>query len=173
MQRVRYSVFVNRNCTCIRTFIWIGWLIGLVLGLFLSQRWRTVTTGLVYSAISNEPSLFDLLISTLLPYIVFLYAIKNSEPWLLPVLCCMKAFMLAFCAFGIAFAFGSAGWLVRFFALFSDFLTLPAFLLYCHYFVANPHKLAGFFLWVYPVYVVLVVLCNHYCVSPYFVHLLN
>ena len=74
---------------------------------------------------SGPVSIVSLLIVTLLPLLCSAFAVYISRSWLLFFIAFIKAFLLGFTALGIYAAFGSSGWVFRFFLMFSDLGMLP------------------------------------------------
>lgn len=107
------------------------WLLGVLLGFFAALHAGECLSALMCCADMGTVSIVNLLFSCLFPFLIAALAAYLSEPWLLLIVCLLKAFSFSFCAFGISLAYGSAGWLVRILLLFSDLILLPFFYFYC------------------------------------------
>ena len=106
------------------------WVFGLIFGSICAVAGRSVLTPLIFSAASASAPLFQLLLITLLPVVFSFCAALWGEYWLLQPIIFGKAFLFAYVASAITVTYGTAGWLVRFLLMFTDFCTLPLLLWY-------------------------------------------
>lgn len=107
------------------------WLIGLLLGTLFSVNLDDTFSSLMRPSISEGLSIFRQLAMVCLPFLFAAYAVSINKPGLLLLLCFVKAFCFAFCGMLIYYAFGSAGWLVRYLLQFTDVLSVPILFWYC------------------------------------------
>lgn len=112
------------------TSLFFFWMLGLMLGCICSAASPTALTPLVYSAVSDPPSLPRLLLTVFLPIALSFFAVFFHEYWLLQPIIWGKGFLFAFVATAATAAYGSAGWLVRFLLMFTDCCTLPLLIWY-------------------------------------------
>lgn len=102
--------------------LWIG---ALLLGTLSGAAASNSFLLLMRIAPTSYVSIAGLAVTLLLPFLFIALAIYMNRPhWLYPI-CFCKVFGLAFSGYGVAAAYGSAGWLVRFLFLFSDIYTTP------------------------------------------------
>ncbi len=113
-------------CKLYPWFLAFSWCAGLVLGALLALNARSFLVPMICGAAARTPSVIGLFAVTALPFLLSAYAVFISEPRLMLILSALKAMGFGFCACGVSLAFGSAGWLVRFLFLFSDFCGIPA-----------------------------------------------
>ena len=99
------------------------WSLGLVCGLyFISSAGDSVIY--LFSNVSySRSSILGLLAVIFVPVIISAIAIYLSVPALIYVYSVIKAFCYSCCLCSIAAAFGQSAWLIRFFLLFSAFLS--------------------------------------------------
>jgi hypothetical protein len=92
----------------------------------------TQVSSLMREAFIRPVSIVSLAITVFLPLLISAFAVFTSRLWVLYPLAFYKAFVFSFSAYGALIAFGSAGWLIRFLLLFSDFLLLPVLYFFWH-----------------------------------------
>ena len=140
---------MRKSCVCPRIvvrkgmplFLAASWLCGFVFGVFCYSTSCPEFTSLMRRAFSCSVSIVGLLNAALIPFLLSTLFIATSMPLLLPGLCFVKAFLFSFVSIGVLKSFGSGGWLLRFFLLFSDCVTLPLLLGYWQWSVSAPGKL--------------------------------
>lgn len=105
-----------------------SWLLGLGCGGLVFRSADESIVSLMRMAVLKPVSIVGLLSCTLLPFLFTAFAVYVSLPALLLLIGFSKAFLYAYVSCAVLAAFGSAGWLVRGFLMFSD--TIGAVLLY-------------------------------------------
>ncbi len=75
--------------------------------------------------LNGSPSYLRLILFTFLPFLLSAFAVSCRMPGLLLGISFVKGFLFGTAAFLLVSGCGSAGWLLRFFFLFSDSLSLP------------------------------------------------
>ena len=103
----------------------VCWTSGLLCGVFCYHASPLEIPSLMHRAISCSASIVGLLSAALLPALLSSFFLAFSMPWIILVICFVKAFLFSFVSIGILMSFGSAGWLLRYFLLFSDCAALP------------------------------------------------
>lgn len=117
----------NRSCPqCIagRARLALVWILGLFSGLAAGIMSETISFPLMRSTVFSAVSIVGLF-HTLLPFLLSAVAMVLHAPGMLLPLCFGKAFLSSYASFAICRAFGTAGWLVRWFLMFTDLWTLP------------------------------------------------
>lgn len=109
----------------------VCWLFGVLLGFCAALSAGYALLGLVRDATVESAPLFRVIAVAVIPFLLTALASLLRQHWLIYVLCFFKAFAFGFCAVSISAAYGSAGWLVRFLLLFSDYLTIPVMYYFC------------------------------------------
>lgn len=112
----------RKACRFILAFFWIS---GLICGFLVYLSAETSLVPLMHSILSETVSIVSLLCVTALPFLLSIFMVFFSKPWLILPICFCKAFLFSFVSIGILQLYGSAGWLIRFLLLFSDCVTVP------------------------------------------------
>lgn len=112
-----------------RFYLACFWLSGFLCGILVYLYAGRTLVSMMRSTLRVSVSIVGMLCVTTLPFLLSAFAVFLSKPALLLPICFGKAFLLAFVSIGMLQAFGSAGWLLRWILLFSDFVYVP--LLYC------------------------------------------
>lgn len=108
-----------------RFFLACFWLSGALCGILASLSAGRTLVSLMRGTLFVPVSIVGMLCATALPFLLSAFAVFLSRPVLLLTICFGKAFLFAFVSMGIFQAFGSAGWLLRWFLLFSDYASVP------------------------------------------------
>ncbi len=103
-------------------FLALSWILGLGYGVFVFRNTGSDLVSLMPLAVMRQPSIFGLLLSSVLPFLFSAFAVYICVPGLLLVISFVKAFLLAYVSCGIFSAFGSCGWLIRWLLLFTDLI---------------------------------------------------
>ena len=118
----------------------ICWINGIVFGVFCYSSSPTEVTSLMHRTLSCSVSIVGLLNAALIPFLLSALFMTLSIPFMLFVLCFLKAFLFSFVSMGVLAYAGSGGWLLRYLFLFSDCVTLPVLFGYWFGFVSAPIK---------------------------------
>ena len=143
------------------------WLLGVLLGFSAALQAGENVAVLMCRISFGSVSIVDLLLSCLFPFLIAAIAAYLSEPWLLLIVCLLKAFLFSFCAFGISLAYGSAGWLVRILLLFSDLILLPILYFYCYFLLKKGFGRAKVLSYIVCAAVLVVGFVNKYFIVPF------
>jgi len=145
--RVDYSAapFVCRKC---RGFLLAScWLLGLVCGWLLFHYAGTICEALMRRIVISPVSISGLLSSFLIPFLITVYSVCFSMPWIIFPVCFLKGVSFSFVSSGIWKAFSSAGWLVQSVLLFrSSCFAVGAFLVWIRFFSGRSTS-GAFFVW--------------------------
>ena len=76
-------------------------------------------------ATSRSVSIVGSAVSVFLPFLVSLFIIMHSKPWLVYFTCGMRIFLFSSAGFVLDRSFGSAGWLVRLMMQIPDHCLIP------------------------------------------------
>ena len=96
------------------------WLIGLLVGGMMANQASDQFLLLMRRAASSSVSITGLLAVELLPFLCVFFSVYISRPWLIYLVCFLKACSFSYTGFAVMAAFGSAGWLVRFLLQFTS-----------------------------------------------------
>ena len=107
-----------------RFLVALFWVAGLVFGALSADFTGVSSSFLLRNAVSASVSALGLFCCLLLPLLLSAYAVYSSSRWLLFAVAFGKGFCYSWVAATVSLAFGSYGWLVRFFFLFSDSIFL-------------------------------------------------
>ena len=124
---VFFSANSRRVHVAVLAFVWVT---GLICGAVTAGSAGSSFHSLMRFAPSGQMSIVSLLISVLLPLLVSAIASNCFRYWLLCLFAFVRAFLLSCILFGVAIAYGSAGWLIGFLFLFSDILSAPVLVWY-------------------------------------------
>ncbi len=80
---------------------------------------------LMRMAASRPVSIVGSAVSVFLPFLVSVFFITHSKPWLVYLICGTRIFLFSSAAFAIGRSFGSAGWLVRLMLQMPDLCLIP------------------------------------------------
>ena len=80
---------------------------------------------LMRMAASRPVSIVGSAVSVFLPFLVSVFLITHSKPWLVYLICGIRLFLFSSAAFAIGRSFGSAGWLVRLMLQMPDLCLIP------------------------------------------------
>lgn len=101
------------------------WVAGLLCGMLAFRTGNRQFLLLMRSVIYEPVSIVGVLFSVTFPFLISASAVFMSKPGFLFPICFAKAFSFSVVSIGILQAYGSAGWLIRFFLLFGDYGSLP------------------------------------------------
>ena len=156
-----------------RTIVSVIFAAGLYLGMYFAVKYDNVLVSLfsILSAVSI--SFFGRFLSACIPLLIALILIFYSFPIALLPLCFFKAFCFAYFSSSCILFFKNAGWLIRFFLLFSDTCSLLLLLWFClRHADGSTHLLKRDFAFCC---VILIFICCFDCfsVSPFLMMLVN
>lgn len=106
------------------------WIAGLILGAFVSFVAVNALRDLFPVVLSANKSMVSVLLPTILPFLLSALAVYFSIPWLLSLICGLKAFCFGFCGLGLCIVYGQCSWLLQLLFMFTDLCTLPILLFY-------------------------------------------
>lgn len=111
-------------------FLALSCLIGAVAGVLFADAVGSRLFHLMRMAFRSPVSIVGTAVSVWIPFMVSLFLIVHSEPWLVCLICAL--YITTFTATGYALieSFDQAGWLIRGLAQFPDLCLIPV-LLYC------------------------------------------
>ena len=123
---LRYRLDRLRNLWMI-----VPWFIALLLGTYCAAASDPSVFSLVRLTVFGRVSTVCLMAAQLLPFLFAAYAAYISNTILLVIVSSVKLFSFGFAGYLVWAVFGSAGWLMRFLALFSDLVLVPVLCLFC------------------------------------------
>lgn len=85
---------------------------------------------LMRMAASRPVSIVGTLVAVIVPFLVSVFLITHSKPWLVYLICGTRLFLFSAAGWAIARSFGSAGWLVRLTLQFPDLCLIPVLILF-------------------------------------------
>lgn len=95
-------------------------MLGFFIGAYISRMVPNSFLNLIYTNGDRAVSLWSLAVVLLLPLLISFVAFYFRIPILILLIGFLKAITFSFCSCGILYAYGDAGWLLRFLLLFSD-----------------------------------------------------
>lgn len=149
------------------------WICGILCGASLFLMAGSSNASLMRGLVSGSVSIVGLLGVTVLPFLISAYAVSISEPKLLFPVCFGKAFCFSYVSAGILWSFGSAGWLIRWLLMFSEFLTLPVLYGYWQRHISGKHPFSGMETGCILALLILIGSVDYRCISPFLAMLIN
>ena len=132
---------------CIRKwnklFLALLWVAGLIAGGFVFRYTGSNLASQMPLAVASQPSIFSLLMSSLLPFLFSAYAVYIGLPRILYGIGFLKAFGLGYLSNSVVYAFGSGGWLVRWLFLFTDISAAAVLYCYCHRHISGVRNMSA------------------------------
>ena len=120
--RDRYSGHIRRGSATILAFVLCsGFLIGSIFPMLTENN----SLSMMRTAAQCRVSIVTLFSVLILPFLFSSFAVMIHQVWLLLPIGFMKAFLFGFASSSVLCLFGSPGWLICLFLLFSDYLSLP------------------------------------------------
>ena len=113
--------FCQRTCIYILACLWI---LGLLLGIYTAVQ-SGDSFSLMMRGRDLTVSIFGLLLTVVLPFLLSAIAVYLSHPFLLLGIVFGKAFLFGYCCCGLLTVYGDAFWLIQPLLMFSDLLSLP------------------------------------------------
>ncbi len=114
---------------------WIVWTFGLLSGLYVVSESNDSARSVFLLFLSSRSTLVGLILTQMFPLVFSCFIFWLSKPNLIHLVIFIKAFLFAYCAFGIVLAYGTAGWMIRWIILFSSSCsTLPLLWFWCRNF---------------------------------------
>lgn len=109
---------------CSVAFLLLFWTVGFAVGTLCVFSLYDNYGSIIRQAAAMDATIVGLLLLSMVPLVLSYIVIRlSAAPLLLPI-SFFKALSFAFCSFGVLWAYGSAGWLVRILLLFSDSLSV-------------------------------------------------
>lgn len=113
--------FIHSNRSFIyKVLLCCTWFLGLVLGYCFSFQISDIFASLMLSVADSRLSIVGLFFSLIFPFFISAVLLRYTSPLAILPLVFIKAFSFSLCACAVTFAFGDAGWLVRWLLIFSD-----------------------------------------------------
>lgn len=106
------------------------WSLGLICGAWFSTSAGDAYLSLMRSATCARMSIFSLLGTLLLPFMISALAVLMDAPILIFFISFAKGFSFSFVSLGTVLAFPAGGWLVRWLLMFSDVCVNPVLLFF-------------------------------------------
>lgn len=126
-----------------KLFLALLWVAGLIIGGFVFRYTGSNFVSQMPLAVASQPSIFGLLMSSLLPFLFSAYAVYIGWPRILYGISFLKACGLGYLSNSVVYAFQSAGWLVRWLFLFTDISAAAVLYCYCHRHISGVRKLSA------------------------------
>ena len=126
----RYSISSRNPFLICKIAISAAWVFGLICGVFFALHTSDITVSLMRSVLYDRLSIVGLLVALVFPFVLSAILLRYLSTLAIVPLVFLKAYLFSWCACGVYFAFGDAGWLVRWFLIFSDSLIVVLLLWY-------------------------------------------
>lgn len=147
-------------------FLSLSFAFGLFLGTYTTLKQDSSSVAFTFDIVSGA-SLAVLVVMSLLPFLFSVLFITFSFPVAIFPISFLKAVSFGFCSGSILNYFGSAGWLIRFFFLFTSSCTLtPLIWFWIRHIDGTTFRLKKDFVFC-TVFVFLFSVIDHYFIYPY------
>lgn len=90
-----------------------SWIAGLTCGIFCALRSEAFLFHMMRRVVATPVSIVSLFCISFIPFLITVYSVLISAPWILFLLSFCRAVLLGFLMAGFYAAYGSAGWLMR------------------------------------------------------------
>ena len=137
MRKGRLSLSFNTRKE-MSTVLAVCWYSGILCGIIYFSVCDTGVISLMHRIASCSASIVGLLSVSFIPFLLTSFFLAISKIWVVFGVCFIKSFLFSFVSIGCLTTFGSGGWLLRYFLLFSDCVVLPALFWYCMRFISAP-----------------------------------
>lgn len=107
------------------------WFVGLLFGLYFTSDTSVSSVSLMRSVTQDRLSFIGLFLMFTFPFFISAALFRLSKPLLILPIIFFKAFTYSCCLYSVMFAYGEAGWLVRWLLLFSESCIIVLFIWYC------------------------------------------
>lgn len=131
----QYDTFTFRRIRHI--LLALSWALGLGFGALTFRYGKDHLVSLMPSVLSGRLSIVGLASSGILPFLLSVFAVYYSVPWILIIVCFVKAFLYAYISCGVYSVFPSGTWLIHWLLLFVDTLSIPVLYLYWHRYISG------------------------------------
>ena len=160
----------RRGSTLVLALFWIsGILSGVAAFCFAGNPLLPMMRGILDGSVS----IVGLLCVTVFPFLVSAFAVYICAPWLLFAVSFLKGFLFGFLSAAILVAFGSAGWLIRWFLMFSELVSLPLLYWFWVRNISGERGFSGAEVLVILSLLILIGSVDYCCISPFLAMLIN
>lgn len=156
-----------------RIFLAFFWIAGLLLGICLYFAAGSFYSSVMPGALQGTVSIVSLLCISILPFLFSAFAVFASKPFLLLLICFWKAFQFSFVSLGVLCSFSGSGWLIRWFLMFSDMISLPLLYWFWVRHICAKRFLSGTEAFVIVSLFILIGSIDYCYISPFFTNLIN
>ena len=158
---------------CFRFVLSITFAFGLCFGIYLAAESEAILRQALLGIISVSLSLSGAIFAFILPFLLSVACIAFSLPAMVIPVCFVKAVVFGFCSCGTLLVFGSSGWLIRFFLLFTDSCTLlPMLWFWLRHIDGSKLSLKRDIVICFSLFVLLCAF-DYFIISPYLMMLMN
>ena len=164
-----FSSYFRKGSTLILAFSLFA---GLLAGLLLHREQDASIFSLMHVSAKQSASIVSGLLVLLLPFLLSAFFSSTCTAWLIIPLSFLKGVCFSFCQATICSSFVGAGWLLYFFFMFSDILTLPV-LIFFWISCLNKTRHIMKLLSVCSLTVLFIALIGHHFITPYCISLFN
>lgn len=173
MARSEYPHFLPPKRKLSDAVLAFSFLFGILSGVVLFFAAGVHAFPLMRGSVAGSVSIVSLLLLNYLPFLISAYAVYISKAWLLFPVAFLRGCLFSFVSLGTSVGFGSAGWLVRLFLLFSDALSLPLLYLFWQRHISGDHQLDFWEIFVYLSLISLIGSIDHRLISPFLASIIS
>lgn len=166
MQTYKFPQFSLQSSIRLSVLLML-WIFGIILGAAAGGAASSESVSLMRRVLFAPVSIVGLLICAVLPFAFSFAAVLSGRARLIYLLCGLKGFSFAYTGSLCLACFGSAGWLVRAFLLFSQIATVPALWYVWLSLCKGREKLGRTGFGFLSAHVLVAVLLDYFMVAPY------
>lgn len=172
MQTYKFPHFSIKSRIRISVLL-VLWTFGIILGVAVGGVSSLRSASLMRRALLAPVSIIGLFICSFLPFAFTAACILSDRHWLIYLLCSFKGFSVAYTGRLCLICFGDAGWLARYFLLFSQITTVPALWFVWICLGKGKVQLNRCSLILLLAYLIVAVLLDYFVVAPYLSSLIS
>ena len=126
-KRFQSFVFCNLSWLLLAAVI----VTGLIAGAFFAAQTFDSYVTMLHAVPGADVSVVGMFVCDCIPFIFAFLSVYCARPGLLYIICFCEALLMSHCGVSAWLAFGSSGWLARFFIQFSDIILSPVLCWFC------------------------------------------
>ena len=169
MQKNKLSVVFSQQDIKISPLLLL-WILGLLFGAFAGCSCSAAFPWM-RRVLSAPVSIVSLFICAFFPFALSAAAFFCGKSWLIYFLSFLKAFAFTYTGSVCLICFGSSGWLVRFFLLFTQIATIPALWYFWLCCCQGRKKVTRYSVSLLSLYIASVALLDYYWIAPFLIEL--
>ncbi len=166
-----HSMSILQDCRKIWSLLALCAVVASVCGILFADAVGDHYLLLMRMATGCRVSIVGTAVSVMMPFLVSLFFIVHSKPWLAYLACILHISDFSAAAYAIAASFNSAGWLIRQMMQFSDLCLIPILLNFCACRLGN--KISTRMIAIGIMFVMIIGMIDYGLISPFLANLIE